>query len=299
MKKYLFMFLLCACAWGCAGCAGNSAESEQEPAETADTAAVTTTVTTTAATTVTTTTTADYLAASGVKLEVKTDTVRPSKCTAELTNNGDAERAYTADYRIYQVDGENEKLCGELPDYEAPEKTDTRYIAAGETKEIELDWGKRYGDLQDGRYVLELMLEKVHADEEDPDSPMLRLVTRAEFEMDSEGFVPQFYIDPEDINPEGIVLHIKNSPDAARKYGMVYRIYDESRDPRVELLREIDQEARLYNDYYIEPGAEMVRVYDWSTLYGPLIEGEYILEIELLVEGETDPKTYRIPFEIT
>ena len=56
---------------------------------------------------------------------------------------------------------------------------------------------------------------------------------------------------------------------------------------------------RLYNDYYIEPGAEMVRVYDWSSTFGSLVEGEYTLEIDLLTEGESEGKTYRIPFEIT
>ncbi len=299
MKKYLFMFLLCACAWGCAGCASSSGESEQEPAETAETEAVTTTVTTEATTTVTTTTTADYLAASDVKLEVRIDTVRPSKCTAVLKNTGETVHAYTPEFRIYQVSGETEKLCREQPDYEAAENPDSRNLAPDEEKELDLDWAKRYGDLQDGTYILEMQLEKVHADPEDPESPMLRLVARAEFQMDSAGFVPQFTIAPEDIHPEGIVLHIKNSPDAARSYGMVYHIYDESRDPHVELIREIDQQARLYNDYYIEPGAEMVRVYDWSSTFGSLVEGEYTLEIDLLTEGESEGKTYRIPFEIT
>ena len=151
MKKYLLMFLLCACAWGCAACAGKQqADSEpvSESEETAETTAVTTT-TTAETTTVTTTTTVDYLAASDMKLEVKTDTVRPAKCTAELKNTGSEAQHYTLDFRIYEKDGEKERLCKELEDYE-PAAAQDRWLAPDETAELNYEWSARYGDLQDG-----------------------------------------------------------------------------------------------------------------------------------------------------
>ena len=300
MKKYLLMFLLCACAWGCAACAGKQqADSEpvSESEETAETTAVTTT-TTAETTTVTTTTTVDYLAASDMKLEVKTDTVRPAKCTAELKNTGSEAQHYTLDFRIYEKDGEKERLCKELEDYE-PAAAQDRWLAPDETAELNYEWSTRYGDLQDGTYILEALLGSTAEDPDDPESPQRKLVARAEFEMDSAGFVPQFTIDPEDINPQGIVLHIKNANDVPRYYAMTYHLYDESRTPRVELLGEIDKEAQLHGNNYMPAGGELVLVYDWSNSYGSLIEGEYVLEIPLLAEGEKEGKIYRIPFEIT
>lgn len=300
MKKYLLMFLLCACAWGCAACAGKQqADSEpvSESEETAETTAVTTT-TTAETTTVTTTTTVDYLAASDMKLEVKTDTVRPAKCTAELKNTGSEAQHYTLDFRIYEKDGEKERLCKELEDYE-PAAAQDRWLAPDETAELNYEWSARYGDLQDGTYILEALLGSTAEDPDDPESPQRKLVARAEFEMDSAGFVPQFIIDPEDINPQGIVLHIKNANDVPRYYAMTYHLYDESRTPRVELLGEIDKDAQLHGNNYMPAGGELVLVYDWSNSYGSLIEGEYVLEIPLLAEGEKEGKIYRIPFEIT
>ena len=300
MKKYLLMFLLCACAWGCAACAGKQqADSEpiSELEETAETTAVTTT-TTAETTTVTTTTTVDYLTAPDLKLEVKTDTVRPAKCTAELKNTGSEAQHYTLDFRIYEKDGEKERLCKELEDYE-PAAAQDRWIAPDETAELNYEWSARYGDLQDGTYILEALLGSTAEDPDDPESPQRKLVARAEFEMDSAGFVPQFIIDPEDINPQGIVLHIKNANDVPRYYAMTYHLYDESRTPRVELLGEIDKEAQLHGNNYMPAGGELVLVYDWSNSYGSLIEGEYVLEIPLLAEGEKEGKIYRIPFEIT
>ena len=300
MKKYLLMFLLCACAWGCAACAGKQ-QADSEPVseleETAETTAVTTT-TTAETTTVTTTTTVDYLAASDMKLEVKTDTVRPAKCTAELKNTGSEAQHYTLDFRIYEKDGEKERLCKELEDYE-PAAAQDRWLAPDETAELNYEWSARYGDLQDGNYILEALLGSTAEDPDNPESPQRKLVARAEFEMDSAGFVPQFIIDPEDINPQGIVLHIKNANDVPRYYAMTYHLYDESRTPRVELLGEIDKEAQLHGNNYMPAGGELVLVYDWSNSYGSLIEGEYVLEIPLLAEGEKEGKIYRIPFEIT
>ena len=299
MKQYLLLLLLIVCALGCAGCAGH-AETDPEPDSAAEETAETSPVTTTAArptTTVTTTTTADYQLAPDLKLQVKTDTVRPSKCTASLYNKGSEAQHYTLDYRIYEKDGSNIKLCKELEDYEPP-VTQDRWIAPEEIAELSYDWSKRYGDLQDGTYILEAFLGVVRTDTDDETSAQLRLVARTEFEMDSSGFVPQFIVAEDDINPEGIVLTIKNSNDAARWYAMTYHLYDESRTPRVQLLEEIDKEAQLHGNNYVPAGGELLLVYDWSKTYGSLVEGKYVLEIQLLADGEKEGKTYRIPFEI-
>ena len=148
-------------------------------------------------------------------------------------------------------------------------------------------------------YILEAVLGSVAADPDDPESPQLRLVTRAEFEMDSAEFVPQLTIDPEDINPQGVVLTIKNAPDVGRNYSMIYRLYDESRDPRVLLLRKFDTETQMHGEHYMPPSGKLVLVFDWSNDYGSLIEGEYVLEVDLLADNEREGKVYRVKFEIT
>ena len=301
MKKYLLMFLLCACAWGCAGCAGNAADSVEpdlESAETTETVAITTTVPE-ATTTVTTTTTADYLIASDMKLEVKTDTLRPSKCSVALTNeDSEKQRCYTMNYQIYEVGDDTEKPCYENADYKETQQEDVRYLTPNETVELQLDWAKRYSDLPDGTYIMELTLERVAADPDDANSPMLRLVARTEFEMDASGYMPKLTIDPEDVNPQGVVLKIKNSTDVGRWYVTTYHLYDESRTPRVELVQDIDRETQLHGNNYMPPGGELVLVYDWSENYGALLEGEYVLEITLLAENEKKGKIYRAKFEI-
>lgn len=302
MKKYLILFFLCACAFGCAGCAGKAGDSTAQDADTAESAestVVTTTVTETE-TTVTTTTMADYLAAKDMKLEIKTDTVRPSKCSAELTNNGDAEHLYTMAYRLYTVgDDDTEQLCSELPSYEGGASSDEKRIAPGGTAELEFDWGKRFGDLSSGTYILELLLERVSADPNDEASPQVWSVARSEFEVDTTGYLPQFIINPDDINPKGIVITVKNAKDVARWYAMTYHLYDESCTPRRELIGDLDRDAQIHGNNYMPPGGELTLVYDWSDTYGSLVDGEYVLEIPLLAEGEKDGKIYRIKFEIS
>lgn len=300
MKKNLFMFLLCVCAWGCVGCAGNSAdsaESDLESAESTEATAVTTT-TPEATTTVTTTTTADYLMASGVKLEVKTDTLRPSKCTVALTNEDSEQRAYTMNYRIYEVSDDAEKLCYERADYQAKPQEDAKYLAPNETVELQLDWSDRYSDLPNGTYIMELMLERVASDPKNPAAKMLRSVVRSEFEMDASGYMPTLTINPEDVTPEGVILRVKNSTDVGRWYAMTYHLYDESRTPRVEMVQEIDYAAQLQGNNYMPPGGTLELAYDWSDSYGSLLEGEYVLEISLLAENEKKGKIYRVKFEI-
>ncbi len=293
MKKYLFMLLLCLGAFllgGCKDTPESSMESETEP-ETTTVATTTTTVTTT---TVTTTTTVDYRIAEELELEVGLWTVRTSKCTATLTNHDVQNRRYTLDYRI--IDEKTGKPCKELPDYE-PKDEEIRWLAPEESKDLEYDWSERYGELEDGNYILEAKLDSVLSDPEDADSDWLPLVARSEFGVNSQGFVPHLSIDPETIRPEGVVLTVQNSPDAGRTY-TVFRLYDESREPRVELLKRYDYAAQRAGNNHVDAGGTLTLNYDWAEEYGSLVAGTYVLEIDMIADNEKEGKVYRIEFEV-
>lgn len=306
MKRDLLAVLLCAAACVLIGCGQNTAESSDTPetteAATETTEATTTTVTTTTVETTVTTTTAkpEYLLAENIALAVDAGSVRAAGCTYTLTNNGENNQSYTKKYRL--LDPETEKELTLQPDAEEQSDQAAGVIAPGGSAELTAQWEKRYGTLTDGVYLLEAELEQVKeesADESSDAEPrVLPKVVRAEFEINSEGFVPRVYIDPETVTPEHCVVTVKNSPDVGRSYTMIYRLYDETGASRVELLREIDTEARLHNISHIEPGETLELKFNWRESYGSLLEGHYAIEIDLLPDGGGDASSYRAEFVI-
>ena len=125
------------------------------------------------------------------------------------------------------------------------------------------------------------------------------MVAQAEFEINSDGFVPRLVISPESVKPEGCVLTIKNSPDAPRDYGMVYRLYDETNGQHTQLFRQLDMDAKIDKNYHMEPGQSITLTYKWVDFYGSLLEGDYAIEVDLLTEGEETAVPYRATFTIT
>lgn len=306
MKKLLLLLLLGISAVGIMSCQEQPDESSTE-AETT-TAAITTTtqpVTTTAASEteepIVTTTEAAYLLAEDIEMFIDLQSVRASRCTAKMINHSEWQKPYTFGYRVLHA--ETGAPCRVLSTYDSEEDdkdaAETHWIKAGEKRELKYDWADRYGDLEDGRYILELALstETVYP-EDGGEAIQLPVVLRAEFEVESEGFVPHVFIAPEDIQPTGVVLTIENSVDAGRSYAFVYRLYDESSEPRKMLLREFDTEAKLSKNYYVKAGETMLLEINWRTKFGYLPEGQYAIEIEMLADGEKEGKTYHTTFEI-
>lgn len=316
MKKGLFLIPVFAGMLMLAACQEEQSEESAElPAETTTTEAVTTTAaatTTTETTTVTTTTTVDYQIAEKARLDVDLASVRSTSCTLTLTNDGEEQLHYEAEFRIIDAATDRE-LAKHTAEFEYPTKPGV--LAPGEETSISVDWTELYGNLPDGVYIFEQLLEMPaaedaddgDADDETADSEnaetadaesRCRIVARAEFEIDSEGFVPRLTIDPATVTPEGVVLIVKNSLDAARDYGLVYRLYDESGSNRVQLLREIDTDAKLGKNYHMEPGESIELKYKWTDVYGSLLEGSYAIEIDLLAEGAESAESYRAAFVI-
>lgn len=311
MKRFLLAAMVCLGAWCLAGCAQDPADSgeiqETTAAAVTTTAAETTVTTTKATTTVTTTTQAQYLPAEDVELKIDAASIRSVGCTFTLTNSGEENQPYSKCWRV--LDPETEKELKVLPDAEEMTVRAEGVIAPGqESPAIKADWEKRYGELPDGTYLLELVLEEV-AEEQDAkkddssdaekEPRKLPKVVRAELVIDSEGFVPRVSIDPATVKPEGCVMTVRNSPDTGRTYSLVYRLYEEKGDTRTQLFKGTDLDAKLANNYRMEPGETLTLKYNWSEKLGSLLEGNYSIEIDLLPDDGTPATSYIARFEIT
>ena len=306
MKRELLAVLMCAAACVLIGCGQNTAENSKAPetteAATETTEATTTTVTTTTVeTTVTTTTTKpEYLLAENIALEVNAGSVRATGCTYTLTNSGENNQSYTKKYRL--LDPETEKELPLQPDAEEQSGQAAGVIAPEGSVELTVQWEKRYGTLNDGVYLLEAELEQVKeepAEESSEAEPLvLPKVVRAEFEINSEGFVPRVYIDPATVTPEHCTLTIQNSPDVGRSYTMIYRMYNESGATREHLLTKIDMDSRLQNRSHLEPGEKMELNCNWHDELDSLLEGHYAIEVDLLPDDGGDASSYRAEFVI-
>lgn len=304
MKGYMIPALLCIGACFLIGCGESSVPEDSAQTETtaaAVTTAATTVTTTTETTTVTTTTKPDYLLAEDIVPEIDPATLRTTKCKVKLTNQGENNQPYTKNYRI--LDHETEKELRLISEEDKPKSSAAEGVMGpGGWTEINADWEKRYGSLQDGLYLLEIELEQVadpdSAEDSDADPVMLRKVVRTDLEIDSAGFEPRLSIDPATVTPQGCTLTVKNSPDTGRSYSMVYRLYDESSTPRKELLRELDEDARIAGNFHMDPGGTLTLPYNWRESYGALLEGTYVIEIDLLPEDGTPAKAYSATFVV-
>ena len=306
MKKRSLIPILCAGALSLCCCGAKTPESstDESAADTAETI-VTTTVTTLpreyAENEVTTTATDApvqddapkdaYEVVSDLTLSVVEKSVRPYKCEAELTNHKDTDQHYTFDFRILYGDSETE--CEELADYQ-PDPYEERYIHPEETRTLKYDWTKRYGQLPDGDYTFEILLDTV-TDGDDEDAPKTYIVCRTPLTIVSDGFVPKLYFADGAVSASGVTLTIENTPDAGRSYCLLYRVYDADHN---ELLRIPDTQAQLNGIGYVNAGETMQLTFNWRDSYGYLPIGDYTLVIELLADGEKEAKSYSIPFEI-
>ncbi len=307
MKRFLLAALVCLGVWCLAGCAQDPAESggtQETTAAAVTTTAVTTTVTTTkATTTVTTTTQAQYLLADDMEMKIDPGSVRSVSCSFTVANKGEANQPYSKCWRI--LDPNTEKELKRLPGADETTVRAEGVIAPeGESPAIRADWEKRYGELPDGTYLLELVLEEV-AEEQDAkkddssdaekEPRILPKVVRAELVIDSEGFVPRVHIDPATVTPEGCVMTVRNSPDVGRTYSLVYRIYEEG-TTRTQLLKGTDLDAKLADNYHMEPGETLTLKYNWSEKLGSLLEGNYSIEIDLKPDDGSPAVSYIAPF---
>ncbi len=271
---------LCSCA------------EQSEPENSAATTTVLTTAGTKATTAVTTTvTTTAPLPKQRIEKDMRfradTDSVRPWGCTVVLENSSDEKREYTRKCRI--LDAETGRECQIREGY--ADETAKRFgIQPEETAELNLNWGEHYGDLESGKYLLQLILEE--SEDEEP------LVCQTEIEVTAEGYVPVLSIAPEDVKNTGVTLTINNQTDVGRSYVYVYRLYDETDGQHRELLRMFDQAAQLNANNYAAPGEILELTFKWGETYGALPDGHYRLEIEMLADGEEIGKTYHADFDI-
>ncbi len=280
--------LLCLGTLALSACSGQSSAAA-EPAETTTTAAETTV--TTAETTVTVTETTapplcDFTIAEGLTLEVDAESVRDSRCTLRLTNTGSSIQSYQDDYRII-----NAATGQPLEDYRFMDEVTvkTMKIKPGETIEIHAEWAERFGRLKGGDYEFELLLS---LDEETGE----RTVCRAPFSVVESVFTPTITILPETVKPSGLTLHVQNSDDAGRSYGLAYRIY-EKESGRL-MARITDRQAKISKNYYMKPGGSLTLELNWKDGFGSLLSGTYTVEIELLEDGSDTARTYQADFEI-
>lgn len=316
MNKYLMLLPAVGCLLGFAACSNAAEQSDAETtAPAATTASTVTTVTTmTETTTVTTTTTVDYQIAENASLEADIASARPTSCTFTLSNQGEENLTYTHGFRIYRMD--TGQLLNENSHAETEPDLKARSLAPGESTEIEADWTDLYGVLEDGSYLFELELSREELDDDTQDSDssasdsdaehaettepfVIRNVVCALFEINSEGFAPRLSIAPETVKPDGCVLTIQNAPDAVRDYGLVYRLYDETDGKHEQLFRQLDMDAKLDKNYHMEPGQMLTLKFNWNDIYGSLLEGDYVIEVDILTEGEEEAIPYRVPFTIS
>lgn len=195
-------------------------------------------------------------------------------------------------------EAEEEESDSSKDDSEADSKSDSKDDSKADSKSDSKDDSK--ADSKSDSKEDSSKDESSEDEKEEPKEPVIiRMVAQAEFEINSDGFVPRLIVSPESIKPEGCVVTIKNSPDAARDYGMVYRLYDETDGKHTQLFRQLDTDAKVDKNYHMEPGESITLKYRWVDFYGYLLEGDYAIEVDLLTEGEHEAVPYRATFTIT
>lgn len=294
MRKLFIAALACAGMLGLSAC-GEAREIQNSASEEQTTASSAATTVTTTATAVTTTVTStlpplsDFTETEDLKLEAKENTVNDEGGVFCLTNQSGGQRTYQTDFRI--IDAATGAQVRTYPAAEE-EKQKPKKIAAGETVELKVNWYDRCGRLKGGDYYYELLISM---DQQSGN----RIVCRAPFSLVEAVFTPVVTIDPDSITPEKLRLHIQNSNDCGRSYGLAYRmlIFDENGRESV-LFRVTDTEARVKKNYHMDAGGSLDLVCDWTKQYGSLLEGKYAIEIDLLADGSENAKAFRAEFEI-
>jgi len=285
----------------CAGLMSLSACGEQREIQNYGTAETTTAVTqeTTAAVTEETTTAAttavtqpplsDFTITDDLVLEAKEDTISDEGGLFLLTNNSDGLRNYHTDYRLVDAEtGCQLKIVN--PADETEDKT--KKIAAGESAEIRADWSERYGRLKGGTYCYELLISM------DGESGN-RVVCRSEFTVNEAVFTPVLSIDPETVTDHSLTLVVQNSSDCGRSYGLCYRMIGfDANGKEFIMFRVTDTQARVEKNYHMNAGGMLSLDLNWREKFGAMVEGRYMIEIDLLADGTDTARQYRAEFEI-
>ena len=289
MKKTGIAAILCIAAIAVSGCSG---QGSSEPLTTTTTVSTTeTTAVTTEITAVTTTTAAppldDYVLTEGLVLEADEASVRDERCDLNLTNESKSAITYQQDYRLIDAaTGQPVKIRNSMEE----EKKNPQKIVPGETKTIHANWSGRYGRLPEGDYYYELLISTDNATGK-------RKVCRAEFTVVASVFTPTLKIDPATVTPHSLTLLVRNSDDAARTYGLVFRVYQA--ESGATQFRQVDQTAKKNKNYKLPAGGTLTLELDWKSGFGSLAPGAYYLEIDLLEDGAESARTYRADFEVT
>ena len=293
MKILPLTLLICLSAAGLCACAGSQPESETVPETTAaETTTVTTAAETTTEETTTTTTTVPYLLADNAVLAYSPASARPTGVVMTLTNNGEEALSYGG-WNVYDAAG------NAIPNADSEYEPDTakHTVQAGETAEITYDWTARYGDLPEGEYLMEQILDDGIS--EDPETGEtvqgLPTVCRAPFVINGADYAPLLSIDPSTVRASGVTLHVANAPDQGRDYTMVYRVYDSS---DTQVMRQSDTEAQLRQTYHFDAGEIRDMKISWLKVFGNLEDGDYELELAFIGADDKVTSTYRVPFTV-
>lgn len=293
MKLFPLILMTGLAALALCSCAEQNSEPEP-PAETTTAVTTETTAPETTSETTTTTTTQPYLLAENLSFAYVAASARPTSCTATLTNHGGEDIGYGSEFHVYDMEGKEMPYIGEG---ERTFTSELKTLAAGESAELQYDWSGVYGDLAEGNYILEQVINSgAEVDEETGETKQgLPTVCRLTFSIVGSEFAPSLYIDPATLQTDRCVLSVQNAPDQPRDYTLVWRLYDSNNR---ELLREVDFEAQRAGNYHFEPGEAHDLNFNWREVYGNLPDGDYELEIDFLGNTDKVTSTYRVPFTV-
>lgn len=293
MKLFPLILISGAAALMLCGCAEQNSEPEL-PAETTTAVTTETTAPETTTETTTTTTTQPYILAEELSFAYVPASARPTSCTATLTNNGGEDIGYGSEFHVYDMEGKEMPYIGEG---EQTFTSELKTLAAGESAELQYDWSGAYGELAEGSYILEQVINSgAEIDEETGETKQgLPTVCRTVFSIVGSEYAPILTIAPENVATDRCVLNVQNAPDQPRDYTLVWRLYDSENH---QILREIDFETQRAGTYHFEAGENHDLNFYWKEIYGNLPDGNYELELDFLGDTDKVTTTYRVPFTV-